>query len=152
MLSMDRQGLEFDHVVRRGTRWALAAHLLGQVVSVAALAALCRLVAPDQFGLFSTALLLVTMPRTFATVGLSAAIVQRTEVTSQQLSPLFWLSILVGLACALVSALVGIGFAWHTSSTQLAWLTAVLSGTSIVATFSVTHQALLERRLALPVV
>jgi len=149
---MNRLRTDFDDSVRRGARWALASHLAGQALSIVALAVMCRFVAPEQFGVFSTALLVVTLPRVFATVGFSVAIVQQSELRPEQLSSLFWLNIATGLACGVVSSAAGWGLAWWGEAQLLATLTFALAGTSLAAVLGTTHQALLERRLALPIV
>lgn len=141
---------QHDHAVRQATRWTLATQLASQLFTIGTLAVLCRLVDPDRFGIFSTALLIVALPRTFATAGFSAAIVQRDRLTSEQSTMIWWLGLAVGAACAVAATGAGFALAAWRGAEQLGPLTAALSATSVIAALGIVHQGLLERKLAFP--
>jgi O-antigen/teichoic acid export membrane protein len=79
------------------------------------LTVLARILAPQDFGLMAMVLLVTGLGHTFTDMGVSNAIIQRRDVTREQLTSLFWLNIFAGVAlfglivaCApLVSAFFG---------------------------------------------
>ena len=79
--------------MRGGTRNVLAGQLVSQLVSLAALAALYRLLTLDDFGLLGMAVPLVMLPRMMTTLGLAVATVQRERLEDDQLTYIFWLGL-----------------------------------------------------------
>ena len=142
-----KENERFAAAVGGGTRAALGAQVVAQVLSIVSLSVLCRLIAPAEFGVFNTALLIVTLPRMLATVGMMAAAVQRTDLDDDQASALFWINLLSGCVCAVASGVVGHGIAWLSDAPRLSDLCWQLSGTSLIAALGAQHQALLERQL-----
>ncbi len=61
-----------------------------------ALVVLARLLGPKDFGLVAMVTALTNVLTVFRDFGLSAAAVQRSEVTEDQHSTLFWINILHG--------------------------------------------------------
>ena len=83
--------------VRGGTRKVIAAQILSQLVSLATLAILYRLIDSDQFGLLSMVLPLVVLPRMCTSLGLSIATVQRVTLSDAQRSSLFSVNLALGI-------------------------------------------------------
>lgn len=126
---------------------AAVAQALSQLVSLAVLGCLYRLVEPDQFGLFGMALPWVVLLRTLATWGLNIALVQEPKLADEQLSVVFWLSLGLGVATAVAIAATAPGLVWFFGPIDLWQLTIGLAATAIVAAAGMPHQALLERHL-----
>ena len=136
--------------VRRGARWIVAGQLASQLISLLALAALYRLIAPEAFGLFGMAIPFVMVPRTLATLGLSAAAVQRHELTDDERALLFWMQAALGVLVTCGTYLIaGPAANWY-GVAEVAPLIQALAATVFVASLAATHQALFERRLQLP--
>jgi O-antigen/teichoic acid export membrane protein len=133
--------------VRRGAPWVIAGQVASQLLSILSLAFLMRLVDREAFGLFGMALPFVLLPRTLATLGLSAAAVQRQTLSNEERSLVFWMQTGIG---ALVMALTWLS-AWPVALfydvAEVEPLIRWLSGTVLIASLSATHQALLERQL-----
>jgi PST family polysaccharide transporter len=140
-------GARLEHSIRRGTRAVLLAQVVSQLVSLIVLAALYRLIAPDQFGLLGMVIPLLLLAKIFASFGLNVATVQRHQLSDGQLSTVFWANLLVSMIAAAAMAASGPLVAWLYQAPQLVRLVAVLSGTLVVAALGAQHQALLERRL-----
>ena len=64
----------------RGIAWKLGSQLTLQILRLAIVVALARLVAPSQYGLAAMALVLTTFVIAFSDVGLGAALVQRPHL------------------------------------------------------------------------
>ena len=138
---------QWSRLARGGSRWALAGQFSSQVTSIIVFAVLCRWIAPADFGVFNTALMIVTLPRMLVQVGMNAAAVQRRELDSRALSTLFWCNQTLGAVCAVAAAGVGLLVAQWSGSQRLAVVTAALSGTTLVAAIGATHLSLLDRAL-----
>ncbi len=136
-----------EHAVRHGTQSVVAGQIVSQLISFAVLAALYRLVAPDQFGLLGMAVPLLILARIVSSFGLNVAAVQRSRLSSEQLTSLFWINLTLSLVAAVAVTILGPLLSWLYSAPRLAELCAVLSGTLVLMAFSAQHQALLERKL-----
>src|ERR1700748_2018153 len=67
---------------------------------------LARLLGPKDFGLVGMVTAFTGVLTLFRDFGLSAAAVQRTSVTEEQVSTLFWINMLVGVVLALLSVAI----------------------------------------------
>jgi PST family polysaccharide transporter len=108
---------------------------------------LARLLSPQDFGLVAMVLTVTGIYELFATAGLSAATVQRSTITDQQISTLFWVNIAVGAALALlcvVSAPLLVQF-YH--EPRLFWVTVVMGAGFLLNALGIQHSALLQREL-----
>jgi O-antigen/teichoic acid export membrane protein len=146
---MPGEGEPLAGLVRRGAGWVLAGQIASQFISLATLAGLYRLVAREEFGLFGMALVWVMPLRTLATLGLSAAAVQRREMSADDRAAIFWLQTAVGILVMLLALAIARPAAWWYGVPEVGPLIFALAATVLIASLSATHQALLERRLAL---
>lgn len=140
------------NAVRRGTRTVAWMQLASQIVSLAGLAILYRVLSdnpPREFGLVAMVVPVVMFLRIFAHFGLDIAIVQRRDLADDQLSSVFWLNLLMGGGAALATALLAPAVARFYGEPQLYELTLALAGTAILAALGAPHLALSQRRLHL---
>jgi len=135
--------------VRGGTRKVIVAQVFSQLVSLATLGILFRLISPGEFGLLSMAIPLVLLPRMCTSLGLSIATVQREALSDQQCSSLFTIQLVLGVLAAGVTVGLGYIFAPVYEAPELVKLSRWLAGTSILAALGLLHQALLERKMQL---
>jgi len=127
------------------------ARLLAQAtffaVRIGTLAVLARLLDPKDFGLVGMVTALTGVLTIFRDFGLSSATVQRTDVTNDQLSTLFWVNMAVGLllTVALWIAAPIIVILYH--EPRLFWVTIALSGSFFINAAGVQHSAILQRHM-----
>src|SRR5262245_43290887 len=57
-----------------------------------------RLLVPEDFGLVAMVTVFTAVLNLFATAGLSSATVQKATISREEVSALFWINMLVGLA------------------------------------------------------
>src|ERR1700741_1604882 len=81
----------------RGGLARLCAQGANLVLRVGSLMVLARLLGPKDFGLVGMVTAFTGVLNLFRDFGLSAAAVQRTTVTEEQISTLFWINIFVGI-------------------------------------------------------
>ncbi len=96
-------GTELRRRAVKSTAWFGVTRIGVQVSSWLVTIVLARLLTPGDYGLFAMALSILAFVEIFQEFGLGAAIIQRQQVTREQLNGVFW--IVVG-ASALLTAFV----------------------------------------------
>lgn len=133
-------------VIRGGFAKALAqgTSLLLRMVSLMVLA---RMLAPRDFGLVGMVTAFTGVLNLFRDFGLSMATVQRSHVTDEQVSSLFWINILVGTVLALILMGMAPFVAVFYHEPRLVWVSLILATSFIFNGAGVQHTALLERQM-----
>lgn len=121
--------------------------LAGQVISLGVLAALYRLVDPVEFGVLGMFMPLVLLARSFGSLGMDIATVQRRDLTNEQATTLFWYQIASGAAISLLLAGLSPLLAMWFRADRLLAVGLVLSGTALLTNSYSQHKALAERKL-----
>lgn len=80
----------------RGVKWTGTSTVAVQVILYGRLAVLAHLLSPKDFGLIGMVLVIIGLGQAFADMGISHAIIWKQDVTSEQLSTLYWLNIMAG--------------------------------------------------------
>jgi PST family polysaccharide transporter len=111
---------------------------------------LARLLDPKDFGLVAMVTVVTGALNLFRDFGLSTVTVQRTSVTKQELSTLFWLNVLVGsvLSCIALAGAGPIAAFYH--EPRLRAITLALAGVFLFNALGVQHSALLQRQMRFP--
>lgn len=108
---------------------------------------LARLLNPKDFGLVGMVTAMIGVFGVFRDFGLSAAAVQRTSVTEEQASTLFWINLLVGVVLGLLTVAMAplIVFFYH--EPRLLGITAILATAFVFNAAGVQHTSFLERQM-----
>lgn len=131
----------------RGGFWTLGsqgAQFLLQTVSTVVLA---RLLTPADFGLVAMVMAVTSLGQAFADLGLSEATIQRTEISHEQISALFWINVAIGLGLMLVTAALAPVLVWFYREPRLREITFLMSLTFLIGGLRVQHTALLKRQM-----
>src|SRR5262245_39006695 len=94
---------------------------------VASTAILARLIAPEQFGVFLMVTAIASIADQFRDLGLSAATIQREKVAFQEVSNLFWINTLAGVALTMIVSACAPLVATYYREPRLTWLTVLFS-------------------------
>ena len=133
----------------KSTAWFGVTRIGGQVSVWLVTIVLARLLTPADYGLFAMALSVLAFVEIFQEFGLGAAIIQRQQVTREQLNAVFW--IVVGASTALAGVVVltadyaGVFY----GEPQLPALLRVLSLAFVLNSFGMVPQTLLTREIFL---
>src|SRR5690349_23320010 len=87
-----------------GLAWVAGGRVLQHGAVIVATAVLARLLTPSDFGLLAMTAVFTGFAAVFADLGLTAALVQRREVTQRHLTAALWLNVATALALAVVLA------------------------------------------------
>lgn len=131
----------------RGGLVTVASHGVKFAVSIIATAILARLLSPQDYGLIGMVAVATNFVAMFKDLGLAHATVQRTEISSKQVSTLFWVN--VGLSVVTTGAMVLLApaVAWFYGDPRLTLITIASAGGFIFGGLAVQHEALLKRQM-----
>ena len=131
----------------RGGLARLSAQGAGFLLRVGSLMVLARLLEPKDFGLVGMVTAFTGVLTLFRDFGLSSAAVQRTTVTEEQVSTLFWINMLVGVLLGLLAVAMAPFIAAFYHEPRLSKVTLVLAAGFFFNAAGVQHSALLQRQM-----
>ncbi len=131
----------------RGGLAKLCAQVVTTVLRIGSLMVLARMLTPGDFGLIAMVAVVVGVLNLFRDLGLSTATIQRTDVSNDQLSTLFWINLLVGLLLTCLAAASAPALAAFYREPRLVWVTIALAGSFVINAAGIQHSALLQRQM-----
>jgi PST family polysaccharide transporter len=131
----------------RGGLARLLALGAGFLLRLGSLMVLARLLGPKDFGLVGMVTAFTGILGVFRDFGLSSAAVQRTTITEDQMSTLFWINVLLGLLLMIVAFAMAPAIAAFYHNPQLFGITAVLASGFLFNAAGIQHSALLQRQM-----
>jgi len=131
----------------RGGLARLCAQAANLFLRVGSLMVLARLLGPKDFGLVGMVTAFTGALSLFRDFGLSSAAIQRTTVTEDQISTLFWINVLLGALLGLVAVALAPAIAAFYGEPRLFGLTSVLALGFLFNAAGIQHTALLQRQM-----
>jgi PST family polysaccharide transporter len=131
----------------RGGLARLCAQAANFVLRVGSLMVLARLLDPKDFGLVGMVTAVTGILHLFKDFGLSTVTVQRSTLTDQQTSLLFWLNLLVGGTLGVLTLAIAPILVSFYQEPRLLWVTVILSASFLFHAAGVQHLALLQREM-----
>ncbi|WOJ92972.1 MOP flippase family protein [Congregibacter variabilis] len=83
-------------------RWTALSSVYRAIAQLLNIAVLARFLAPQDFGLMAMVMVVLSYGALFSDMGLSTAFVQRRDVSHEERSSLYWLSVLMGVVVMLL--------------------------------------------------
>src|SRR5215469_7524163 len=149
-----RYGTEDDHHMKdlkekaiRGGFAKVCAQAANFVLRLGSVMILARLLSPRDFGLVGMVTALTGVLGLFRDFGLSSAAIQRTNVTEDQKSTLFWVNMLVGGILAVLTLFMAPAISAFYHEPRLLGVTAALGAGFLFNAAGVQHGALLQRQM-----
>ena len=131
----------------RGGLARLCAQGANFVLRLGSLMVLARLLGPRDFGLVGMVTAFTGVLTLFRDFGLSAAAIQRADVTEAQLSTLFWINVFVGILLGLLAIAGAPAISAFYHEPRLFMVTVVLAAGFLFNAAGVQHSALLQRHM-----
>jgi O-antigen/teichoic acid export membrane protein len=136
-----------------GAKWSGVSTISVTILMYARLIVLAHLLSPKDFGLMGMVMVIIGLGAVFADMGISNAIIWKQDVTSEQLSTLYWINMMAGLAvfciAIAVSPLVAAFFHEPRLVQLIFWAAFIFPITAIGQQFQILLQKELRfRRLA----
>lgn len=117
------------------------------VIGLLSAVVLARLLRPEDFGIVGMVATVTGFLALFKDAGLSAATIQSQDITSEQVSSLFWANLLLGCGICLTACALAPGVAWFYGDSRLTAVMLVLSFAFVLGGLTVQHNALLRRHM-----
>jgi len=128
-----------------------AARLIGQALKsllrLGTIIVLARLLDPSDFGIVAMVTVVTGVFEIFATGGLSAAAVQKPEISNAEISTLFWFNIAIGVLLGLLCIAAAPVLSTFYSEPETALVMIAIAPTFVINATAVQHMALLQRHL-----
>jgi lipopolysaccharide exporter len=132
----------------RGLRWVVIARPMGEVILLASTVVLARLISPGEFGHFAVAAIAGSIA-VIPLAGVSAALVQRPDVSPQHLQSGFALALLIGLTLVAVTLVAASAVVVPLYGERTAEFVRLVSPLCLITAVGAVPSALLQRRLAI---
>lgn len=131
----------------RGVLWTGTGSVVTTTLQLVQWAILARLLAPADFGLMSMAMIVIGVADAFTDLGISSAIIHRRDATRRQLSSLYWLNIILGVAVFLLVAGLSPLIAMFFNEPEVARLLTLAAFVFLIAPLGQQFRVLLEKEL-----
>src|SRR5512142_2793451 len=92
--------------IAKSLAWMGWTSLLGQVISWSVTIIVARLLTPEDYGLVALSGIFTVFAQSVAEMGISAAVIQRKDVTTTQIRALYSFSLLTGAGMSIVGVMI----------------------------------------------
>ena len=131
----------------RGALWSLTSNITVSAISFVGTAVLARMLEPKDFGLIGMATVVTGFVTLFGNFGLGAALVQKKDVTHEDLSTAFWANCAAGLLLAVVCILVSPLAALFFRENAVQWVLICLAFNFVLSALPSVHSTLIYKRI-----
>lgn len=130
-----------------GILWSAVSRIIIQIFQFFTLIILARLLEPKEFGLITASLVVIGFLSIFRDLGISSAIIQRAELSSELTNSVFWVIVIIGVMMNLILFFSAYWIAEFYNASELTNVLKVMSFGFSITSLSIIHQALLEKEL-----
>lgn len=127
--------------------WSFLESIVSRSIQFVIGVILARLLLPEQFGLIGMLLIFIAVAQTFIQSGFSAALIQKSRVTTYDICSIFYFNILVGIVAAGLLCLAAPWIAVFYNQPDLTPLMRVLSLTIVVGSFGTVQGTLFIKKI-----
>ena len=127
--------------------WDFAGRSGSQVASLIIGIILARILTPVEFGLIGMAMVFIAVSEIFTNLGLSSALIQRSNPTEEHFSSSFYLNTGAALALTLLFIVLAPVIAGFFNNEEITGLVRVLSLSLLIGSFSVVQEARLRKTM-----
>jgi O-antigen/teichoic acid export membrane protein len=131
----------------RGGALVGGAQMVKMAVQFLSVVILSRLLIPEDFGLIASLAPVISFIILFQDLGLQQAVVQRAEISREQMNRVFWSTALLGSSCAFVVFLASPAVAWFYHDSRLVAITMASSLPLLIGSLCTLPQGLLNREM-----
>ena len=131
----------------RGAAVAVTTQALKFLISLVATSVMARLLTPQDYGLIGMVAFVTGFVAMYKDLGLSVATIQKSEISSEQISTLFWVNVTLSVVITLFTVLISPLVAWFYKEPRLTWITVLTACGFLISGVAVQHEALLRRQM-----
>ncbi|MDE5308824.1 lipopolysaccharide biosynthesis protein [Providencia stuartii] len=127
-----------------GLKWSAIERLVTQLVQLAVMLVLARMLGPHAFGLIGMLAVFIAVSQVFVDSGLSSALIRKLDRTEEDYSTAFYFNIVISLVCYVILYFSAPYIAEFYKQPELTSLTRVLSLVVIVNAFAIIQRTQLS--------
>lgn len=138
---------DIKHQMIKGGMITTATQSVLFILRLASIVVMARILTPEDFGLIGMVTALLVLVERFQDIGLGDSIIQRKEITHEQVSTLFWITLCI---CLFISIIVGMSakvISWFYSEERLVGVTIALACNFILSGLVIQHMAIIRRNM-----
>ncbi len=150
MSSLDASPETTPNLTKRavaGTAWSSLSTLGKQILSIASVATVARLLGPKAYGVMAMATILIVFILNFRDLGTGSAIIQRRNITKAFISSIFWVNLVFGFFLAVLVCATSPVVAKFFKTPELIPILCVLAFSFWITSCGITHSSLLYREM-----
>ena len=122
--------------------------IVGELITLAQVIALARLLTPTEVGIYAAGTILTVFLGDMAEGGLRSAVIQRHGDIDDAVATTFWATLFNGVLLSLAALIAAPIIGWIFHSSAIALVAAVTSGSLLVLALTNVPEALLQRRFS----
>lgn len=130
-----------------GVQWTTTSAFVITLIQLIQLSILTRLLSPSDFGLMALVLVVTGFSQIFIDMGFSNAIIYKQDVTSKQLSSLYWINIITGILFFILITVLSPLVSKFYHEVKLVSLIDLLAITFLIKPFGQQFMVLLQKEL-----
>ncbi len=130
-----------------GIKWTTLSTIIITILQFIQLIILARLLDPSAFGILAIVMIVIGFSKAFLDMGISNAIIQKQEITHNQLSTLYWINVLAGFTVFVIISLAAPFIAEFYKEPELKSLIFIVSLTFVIQPFGQQFMILWKKEM-----
>lgn len=131
----------------KGIAWTSLSQVGQQMIRFIIGVVLARLLSPEEFGLMGMILVFVGFAGLLSDFGFTSAIIQKSEITTDHLSSIFWVNVLIGSFIASLLIVLAPLIANFYGYSILESITRLVALTFLINSFNMVQKAIVTKKL-----
>ncbi len=136
----------------KGGIWLTIFRIISQIFSWISTVIIARILSPEDYGLMEMATVFTGYVSLFSELGLGAAIIQRKQITEEEISSLFWFLIIWGFILGFISFLLSYPTALIFHEEKVLRVTQAVAILYIIGSFIIVPVNLMTRELKFKII
>ena len=133
--------------ITKGIKWTTLSNLIPKLISPLIMLILARILAPEYFGLISTAMIVISFSQMFWEAGLTRALIQSTEPIEISGNLVFWSNLFLGILIYIIIFFLAPLIAKYYNNSQTTIVLRVLSLQIIFMSLTTVQEAVFSKDL-----
>jgi O-antigen/teichoic acid export membrane protein len=139
--------MELKQQTISGVKWSGFARGSQQIIQFIIAVILARLLMPEDFGILAMAIVFTGLIAVFNDFGIGSAIIQKQDLTENDLSSIFWLNVSIGIVTSLLTVIISPLIAAFYEKEILSQLLSLMALGFFFTSLSTVQQSLLIREM-----
>lgn len=130
-----------------GIKWTSFSTIVVTAVQILQLSILTRFLLPADFGVMAIVMVIIGFSQAFLDMGISNAIIQKQDITDEQLSSLYWLNVISGAILFIVVCAISPLMALFYEKSELTVLVVLVAITFLIQPFGQQFMVLWQKEM-----